>query len=94
MTTTFNFGTPPDLDNQREEEIRSDEQSGVDGQRETQTSGRGQKGEHILWAILKNQFLLVLILVPCCGYRLHLGPSRSLESKLVPQTSQLPGSEF
>ena len=44
MTTTFNFGTPPDLDNQREEEIRSDEQSGVDGQCQTQTGRGGQKG--------------------------------------------------
>ena len=31
-------------DNQREEEIRGDEQSGVDGQCQTQTGRGGQKG--------------------------------------------------
>ena len=44
-------------DNQREEEIRSDEQSGVDGQCQTQTGRGGQKGTGQTTALVSNSIL-------------------------------------
>ena len=47
----------PPSDNQREEEVRGGEQSGVDGQCQTQTGRGGQKGTGQTTTIVSNSIL-------------------------------------